>query len=191
MNINTKNAFIPLTLISTSLIALLSSTVGQAAKPGCLSPTAAATKIEIEVIDDFPKFKANERKTCPDENSADVDDGYFCFDINKKSNMKFHITKPPSPTDSTDWAFVGIQLSGNGADWPGQLPLGAYVDYEFGTENNLNNGTPFAVINGADNMMTVSNNNCHEFTVYYRLVFKNTAGDFFRLHPVARNRGTE
>jgi hypothetical protein len=189
MNITTKNAFIPLTLISTILISLVFSSLAMGQpKPVCLSPAAAATQIDVEMTaTGYPQIKPGSKKNCPDQPASYGADGYFCVDINKQSNMRFHLTN----TAATNWKFIGFQLSEGGTEWPGQLPVGVYSDFEFGTENAINNGTPYVKINAAGNMMTVDNNNCHDFTVHYRLIFENAAGDFFRLHPVARNRGTE
>ena len=156
--------------------------------PACLGNAAAATDVNIVINNDLPKF--NNKIPCS-LGQGPQGDGDICLDINKKPDLKFNITGPNNPK----WKFVEIQLSGDGENWPGELPLGAYSDFEFGSDAALQVGKPYARISGPDdkpgNLMQVRNNNCHQFQVYYRILLKNTVtNEYYYLHPIMDNRGS-
>lgn len=156
-------------------------------KPACLTPGNAAKHIDIVIeADSEPKFAAGSN-LCP-SNSPHKDPGDICMSINEKPDIKF--TKKGADKDK--WEFVDIQLSAEKDKWPwvGALPIGVYSDFEFGSDTALQTGKPYWSKQG-DYSMHVQNNNCHEFTVYYRLTLKNSDTDkIVRLHPVMDNTGT-
>jgi hypothetical protein len=152
-------------------------------KPDCLVPGKAAKHIDILVdANSQPKFAGG--NACPGK--AGAKDGDICMSINEKPDIKFTKTGD----DKDKWEFVEFQLSGNGVDWPGVLPAGVYSDFEFGSDTALQTGRPYWTVNG--HYMHVQNNNCHEFTVHYRLILKNgTTDEVVVLHPVMDNTGTQ
>jgi len=151
----------------------------------CLSPGSAAKQIrvKIDVDTNLPYF---DNKIDCASGPVHPNAGSICLDINVKPDMKFLLTGP----GASDWDFVEFQLSGNGLDWPGTLPLGVYSDFQFDSDAALQTGKPYVKISSAT--MHVQNNNCHEFLVEYRIVLKNDDEPplFVRLHPVMDNRGT-
>jgi len=153
------------------------------AKPACLSPGSAAKHIDINVFSGSePEFAA--ANACP--GNASAKDGDICMAINEKPDVRFI----KQGADKSDWEFVDFQLSSDGESWPGNLPVGAYSDFEFGSDDALLTGRPYFSISG--NSMLVQNNNCHEFTVHYRITLKNTTtNEVIRLHPVMDNTGTQ
>lgn len=152
-------------------------------KPECLTPGNAAKHIDIVIeADSEPKFAGG--NACPGK--ADAKAGDICMSINEKPDIKFTKTGD----DKDKWEFVDFQLSGNGEDWPGDLPIGVYSDFEFGSDVALQTGRPHKNVNGY--FMHVQNNNCHEFTVHYRVTLQNSAtGEVVRLHPIMDNTGTQ
>jgi len=154
-----------------------------AAKPACLSPGAASKHIDINIYAGSDPVWASDNK-CP--GNAAAKDGDICMSINEKPDIKFIL----KGADKGDWEFIDFQLSADGITWPGTLPVGAYSDFEFGSDAALNTGKPYFSLSGPS--MHVQNNNCHEFTVYYRVTLKETSsGKVVRLHPVMKNTGTE
>jgi hypothetical protein len=152
-------------------------------KPACLMPGSAAKHIEIVVdADSKPEFAGG--NACPGK--AEAKAGDICMSINEKPDIKFTKTGE----DKDQWEFIDFQLSGNGEDWPGDLPIGVYSDFEFGSDVSLQTGRPYKKVNG--DFMHVQNNNCHEFTVHYRLTLQNsTTSEVVRLHPVMDNTGSQ
>ena len=168
---------------SAAAICLFGSTCVLAAD--CLTPGSASTQIDVKIdgMTNLPIFDNN--INCG-SGPQHVDPGSICLDVNVKPDMKFKLTG----AGSSDWEFVEFQLSGDGVNWPGTLPLGAYSDFQFDSDAGLQTGKPAVKIVGT--LMKVQNNNCHEFLVNYRIVLKNndTPPLFVRLHPVMDNRGT-
>ena len=154
------------------------------AQPSCLTPGSAAKKINVKIdaVTQLPYFFDKIDCVSPPVHPGM---GSVCLDVNVKPDLKFMLTG----AGAADWEFVEFQLSGDGVNWPGTLPPGAYSDFQFDSDAGLQIGKPFVKIVGAT--MKVQNNNCHEFLVYYRIVLKNNAVPplFIRLHPVMDNRG--
>jgi len=153
----------------------------------CLHPgSQAATQIDIVInsVTNLPEFENT--IDCVGGSGNTSQPGNVCLDIGKRPDLKFHLKGP----GANDWEFVDFQLSGNGNDWPGTLPLGVYSDFQFDSDNGLQTGRPYVTING--NNMSVQNNNCHEFDVYYRITLKKDGVPpiWYRIHPLIQNRGT-
>jgi len=89
-----------------------------------------------------------------------------------------------------DWKLVRMELGENDSNWPGNLPAGAFSDFEFDTDKGLKAGHPFVKLNRKKTRMQVKNNNCHEFVVHYRLVLEDPQGNEQMLHPIIDNKGT-
>ena len=158
------------------------------AQPSCLTPGGGVTPINVEV-DASNAIAIASKKLCLGQVAANHSNGYFCVELNTQSKLKFHLTHDPAATKA--FKFIGFQLSVDGVQWPSTLPLGAYSDFEFGTQKALANAKPYAKINGAGNMMDIQNKNCHFYRVYYRLILQDTASDdVVYVHPAIDNRGT-
>jgi hypothetical protein len=151
-------------------------------KPRCLIPGSAAKHINISVnADGKPEFDNFVCPGGPHNNPGDI-----CNGLNERPDIKFILTGP----DARSWQFVDFQLSGNGLDWPGELPKGAYSDFEFGTDEALNEGRPFWSV--TRNSMHVQNNNCHQFTVHYKLILENPeTGERRIVDPIMDNTGSQ
>lgn len=153
-------------------------------KPACLSPGNKAFHVDI-VLDDNDEPAFDTTFQCANPTNPQSGKGDVCIGINDRPDLQFKLLGGAN----TGWKFVELELSGDGESWPGVLPPGAYSDFEFGSDAALLTGKPHVSINGAT--MHVQNNNCHEFTVHYRVVLENKeTGAIFRMHPILVNRGT-
>lgn len=170
------------TWLMVAAVSAIGTTPAWAAKP-CVTGGASAKVINVEVPEGgLPEF-------VDDECGGMKGKGAVCNDINQaKPNMRFKLDDK-----SVDgWEFVRVELSGDGTTWPGTLPLGVYSDFTFDSDEGLYSGQPAVEFIGmGKDDIRVDNNNCHNFTVHYRLVLKNSDGNFYRLHPVIENGGTE
>jgi hypothetical protein len=192
MNIRAATTARRLLQLAAILILTACALPGLQAQPSCLGPAAAATNVDIVIgAGGLPEFDS--RIFCLGEDpTINPKNGNICLDINKKPDLRFNLKGP----GANAWQFVEIQLSGDGESWPGELPLGAYSDFEFGSDAALQTGKPHAQIAGVNggkgNQMKVRNNNCHEFEVYYRILLKQPGATdvYYYLHPMMDNRGS-
>lgn len=180
MNHNYRRYSKALSMTAVATVVLFSSNV-MAAKP-CVTGAGAPQEIIVEVTGAGadPAFKN-------DFCGAAKGKGSVCNGLNQKPDFKFKL----EDASDEDWKFVRLELSGDGTNWPGTLPPGAYSDFLFDSDDGLLTGRPSVDVIADGAQMKVQNNNCHAFTVYYRVVMKNGAGKFVRLHPVIENGGTE
>jgi hypothetical protein len=170
-------------LVSAILVLGLSGCSALLAQSSCLQPGAAAKHIDI-VLDDNDKPEFDNGIKCASD-SGSPPKGNICSEMNEKPDIRFFLKEGAEDV----WEFVGMQLGQDGTNWPGNLPLGAYSDFDFDSDVALLTGWPH--VTKAGNNMHVQNNNCHEFTVHYRVILRNKENplDIFRLHPVVDNRG--
>lgn len=154
------------------------------AQNSCANNSSRAAKtVEINVdINGIPTFADH---ACASRGS-NAKKGDICSIKNERPVIKFKF----DGDNTTGWEFVRIELSGDNTSWPGQLPAGAFSDFEFDTDAGLKAGTPYVKLRWGGRTMEVRNNNCHEFEVHYRLILKNPAGVEKELHPVIENKGT-
>jgi hypothetical protein len=178
---NHKQTIFKLSVFSLFFTLCCLSSTSALAAPPCLTPGAAAKFIDIEIgagLDPVFTFV----NACPGSPGVK---GAICNSINEKPDVRF-IKKG---TDKAKWEFIDFQLSSDDVNWPGVLPAGVYSDFQFGSDPRLMTGRPEYKLAG--NSMLVQNNNCHEFTVYYRVVLRHvTSNKVVRLHPVFDNKGT-
>ncbi len=168
--------------IAVAIFLLAFSNIAFAAN-ACVTSAGGAQQIDVNVLEDgIPEF---ENDFCPGK--AVKNKGDVCNALNKKPDFKFKLKGP----DKDKWEFVRIELGENATTWPGTLPIGAYSDFEFDSDVGLLSGRPAITLNGNASQMSVRNNNCHNFTVHYRLVLINSDGEYIRLHPVIENEGTD
>jgi len=166
--------------IAVAIFLLAFSNIAFAAKP-CVTGIGALQQINVDVPEDgSPDFANN---ACP----KNPEKGNVCNSLNVKPDFKFRLTGP----DAEKWKFVRIELGENANAWPGTLPIGVYSDFEFDSDEGLLTGRPTVNLIADDRQMKVQNNNCHNFTVHYRLVLINSDGEYIRLHPVIENEGTD
>lgn len=177
-------ALVALALGGLSACASAQPPAAMTSPASCLSASPAPTIVKVKVDGGLPEFE-DEAVCAVDPLPGSPSPGRVCVDINKRPDLRFVLNGP----DATKWKFRGIQLSADGVSWGGALPLGAYSDFDFASDAALLAGTPHATITG--NTMHVKNNNCHEFTVHYRVILENDKGEVIRLHPIIVNRGTE
>lgn len=186
MNIRAATTARRLLQLVVILILTACALPGVQAQNSCLGPGNAPTNVNIVIgANGLPEF--DNRIFCAEENPAsNPRNGNICLDVGQKPVLKFHLTGP----GSNAWQFVELQLSGDNQNWPGELPLGAYSDFEFASDAALQTGKPHVTINGAQ--MEVRNNNCHEFKVWYRILMRKpgTTDFFYYLHPIMDNRGS-
>jgi len=179
---NHKQTIFKLSVFSLIITLCCLTSTSALAAHSCLTPGSAAKFIKIDIAEDADPVFAD-GNLCP--GSADPKDGDICIDINEKPDIRF----VKKGHDKGKWEFIDFQLSSNKVIWPGVLPAGAYSDFQFGSDLGLITGRPVYRIQGES--MLVQNNNCHEFTVYYRVVLKHVnTNKVVRLHPVMDNKGT-
>lgn len=147
----------------------------------CPHSGSADKHITIVVNDeDKPEFKDNH---CPPSGPYNKP-GDICNGLNIKPDIRFILTGGNAST----WEFVDFRLSEDGENWPGNLPLGVASDFQFASTADLKAGRPEWTVTG--NTMHIENNNCFEFTVYYRLLLENPAtGERRLVDPIIDNTG--
>ncbi len=148
----------------------------------CLSSGRASKPVHIRIdANAKPFFHDHACKSKPNSRKGDI-----CSTKREKPVLKFML----EGQRARDWELVRLELGQNDSSWPGNLPAGAFSDFEFDTDAGLKAGHPYVVLNPKKNEMKVKNNNCHAFEVHYRVVLKDPAGNEQTLHPIIDNKGT-
>ena len=154
------------------------------AQNSCVGNSGRAAKtIEIKVNDEGKAYFSDH--ACASRGGS-AKKGDICSAKNEKPILKFKL----DGSNARDWELVRIELGENDASWPGNLPAGAFSDFEFDTDAGLKAGTPYVKLSWSKKTMEVRNNNCHDFEVNYRIVLKDPDGAEQKLHPVIENKGT-
>jgi hypothetical protein len=165
--------------VTLSAFAGLSDAVAQS----CSEPPRNPQNVRVEIVDGEPVFTNH---FCPSANGAPGD---LCNAFGDRPRMVFKLQGP----GSNPWRFLRMELSADGTDWNNpSLPDGVYEDLGFSSDpgdGDRVRGWPPVSLNGSGKQMTVRNDNCFEFDVYYRLILEHEDGRQVPLHPRLRNRG--
>ena len=179
INRNRVNRFVMVVIFSI-FVTVGSSSVF--ATNNCMDSARVKKVIHIQV-DENQQAYFHDHACSPTPTRANGD---ICVEKNGKPLLVFRL----EGRNAKGWELVRFELGQNDSSWPGDLPDGAFSDFEFDTDAGLRAGHPYVKLNSKKNKMEVKNNNCHKFIVHYRVVLKNMDGQEQTLHPILDNKGT-
>lgn len=156
---------------------------GQLLAQSCNEPPRNPQNVVINIVDGEPQFS---NKFCSESGSQAGD---LCNAMGARPRMVFKL----QGNGANQWEFVRMELTADESNWNNPvLPQGAYDDLGFSSDPGNPDrikGWPPVSLNGSKRQMTVRNDNCHEFEVFYRLLVRHRDGTERYLHPRIRNGG--